>query len=352
MERSTNDILLEYIDRAAFCVRNGLIVQTNHAAHQKGIYTQEPITGLLGENEPVYRDFSSGSLYLTIYLQQIPFGASVTRTEDTDIFLLDEDITTSLQTLALSAQQLRTPLQTAFAIAEELQHDKRQGKMARELSKGLYQMHRIICNMADTYRYNELTDVRLVSTDLTGTFHEVMEKCAASIEGTGFRLQYNGLYETVIGMADPELLERAIYNLVSNAVKFSAQPGLISASLQHSGNVLRFTLQDQGGGIAPEVLGNIFSRYLRGPGVEDGRRGVGLGLALVRAAAVTHGGTVLIDQPGGTGVRVTMTIAIRQDDPSVLRSPVKIPTFDYTGGYDHALVELSDILPAEAYKNH
>lgn len=351
MERSTNDILLEYIDRAAFCVRGGVIVQTNHAAQQKGIYPQEPISGLLGENEPVYSAFSAGSLYLTIFIHGIPCGASVTRTQDTNIFLLDEDITTSLQTLALSAQQLRTPLQTAFAIAEELQYDKRQGKMARELSKGLYQMHRIICNMADTFRYNELTDVRLVSTDLTGTFSEVMEKCAASIEGTGFRLQYDGLYETVIGMADPELLERAVYNLVSNAVKFSSEPGIIKASLHRTGSCLRFTLLDQSGGIPPEVLSNVFSRYLRGPGVEDGRYGVGLGLALVRAAAVTHGGTVLIDQPGEAGVRVTMTIAIRQEDPSILRSPIKIPTFDYAGGYDHALVELADILPAEAFKN-
>ena len=351
MERSTNDILLEYIDRPAFCVRDGLIVQTNHAAHQKGIYTQTPITELLGINEPVYADFSSGSLYLTIFLQTIPFGASVTRSEDTDIFLLDEDISTSLQTLALSAQHLRTPLQTAFAIAEELQHDKRQGRMARELSKGLFQMHRIICNMADTFRYNELTDVCLVSTDLTAVFNEVMEKCAVSIDGTDFRLMYNGLYETVIGMAAPELLERAIYNLVSNAVKFSAEPGLIKATLQRNGNSLRFTLQDPSGHIEPEVLGSIFSRYLRGPGVEDGRRGVGLGLALVRAAAVTHGGTVLIDQPADSGVRVTMTIAIRQDDPSILRSPIQVPTFDYTGGYDHALVELSDVLPAESYKN-
>ena len=351
MERSTNDILLDYIDRAAFCVQDGIIVQANHAAQQKGIYPNTPVSKFLGTNEPVYQQFQSGSLYLTLAIYQLSCGASITRTQDTDIFLLDEDITTSLQVLALSAQQLRGPLQNAFTVAEALHQDPRQVKMSQELSKRLYQMHRILCNMADTFRYNELTDVSLIATDITSIFHEVMEKSAASMEKTGIRLIYNGLYETVIGMAAPDLLERAVYNLVSNAVKFSDAPSTIQAELSRHGNLLRFTLTDQGCGIPKEVLGNVFSRYLRGPSIEEGRYGIGLGLALVRAAAVTHGGTVLIDQPGDTGVRVTMTLTIRQDDPSILRSPVQIPSYDYAGGYDHALVELADILPKEAYKN-
>ena len=352
MERSTNDILLDYIDRAAFCVRGGVIVQANHAAQQKGIYPETPVSAFLGENESVYADFRGGSLYLTLLIYQLPCGASVTRTEDMDIFLLDEDIATSLQVLALSAQHLRTPLQNAFSIAELLQQDRRYSKTGWELSKGLHQLHRIICNMADTYRYNELTDVTLVSSDLTCLFSEMMEKCSAFVEKAGFSLEYHGLYETVIGMAAPELLERAIYNLISNAVKYSTAPAAIKAELTRCGRALRFTVTDQGCGIAPEALGTVFSRYLRGPRIEDGRNGIGLGLALVRAAAVTHGGTVLIDQPGGVGLRVTMTLAIRQEDPAILHSPVTIPTFDYTGGYDHGLVELSEILPADAYKTN
>ena len=352
MERSTNDILLDCIDRPAFCVRDGVIVQANHAAQQRAFYPQAPISGFLAENGPVYSAFSGGSLYLTLSVQGIPWGASVTRDRDTDIFLLDEDMTASLQTLALSAQQLRMPLQTAFVVAEELRDERGQGKLAGELSRSLYQMHRILCNMADTYRYNEMTDVSLRMTDLTGVFRELMEKCAASLQGSGFRLLYDGLYESVIGLAAPELLERAVYNLLSNAVKFSETPGTLKAGLHRTGGSLCFTMQNEGGRIPPEVLSHIFSRYLRGPGIEDGRYGIGLGLALVRAAAVTHGGTVLIDQPGNAGVRVTMTLAVRQEDPTILRSPVSIPSFDYAGGYDHALVELSDILPAEAFQNN
>ena len=352
MESTTNDILLNYIDRGAFCVRDGMIVQANHAAQQRGIYPDTPVSKFLGENEPVYTAFQGGSLYLTLMIYQLPCGACVTRSNGIDIFLLDEDITTSLQVLALSAQHLRTPLQNAFTIAEVLQQDRRHAKTGQELSKGLHQMHRIICNMADTFRYNEMTDVCLVPSDLTAVFNEVMEKCGVLIESAGFTLEYRSLPETVIGTADATLLERSVYNLVSNAVKYATAPSVIKAELVRCSNQLRFTLTDRGCGIAPDMLGGVFSRYLRGPRIEDGRNGIGLGLALVRAAAVAHGGTVLIDQPEGAGLRVTMTLAIRQEDPSILRSPVTIPTFDYTGGYDHALVELADVLSSDAYKNH
>ena len=70
-------------------------------------------------------------------------------------------------------------------------------------------------------------------------------------------------------------------------------------------------------------------------------------MGLVRSAAAAHGGAVLIDQPAGCGTRVTLTLALRKNEPGMLRSPVM--RVDYTGERDHALVELSDCLPAELY---
>ena len=70
-------------------------------------------------------------------------------------------------------------------------------------------------------------------------------------------------------------------------------------------------------------------------------------MVLVRTAAASHGGAVLIDQPDGGGARVTMTMAIRRNTSGTLRSPVL--RVDYTGEQDHALVELADCLPASLY---
>ena len=109
-------------------------------------------------------------------------------------------------------------------------------------------------------------------------------------------------------------------------------------------------MQDTGDGIKPEILQQIYKRYLREPSFEDSRHGMGLGLAIVSAVAGLHGGTVLIDQPEGIGTRVTLTITVNPCSDHVLRSPTNFILGDYCGGYDHGILELSDILPAKMYE--
>ena len=70
-------------------------------------------------------------------------------------------------------------------------------------------------------------------------------------------------------------------------------------------------------------------------------------MVLIRSAAAIHGGTVLIDHPEGGGTRITMTMQIRQKSSGEVRSPRQ--PFDRTGGWDQALVELSDKLPQQFY---
>ena len=106
--------------------------------------------------------------------------------------------------------------------------------------------------------------------------------------------------------------------------------------------------QDSGLGLPECARSDLFSRYAREPGVEDGRFGIGLGLVLIRSAAQQHGGTVLVDQPTESGTRVTMTLHIRPVSSDYVRSPIL--KVDYAGERDHGLLELSDVLPADLYK--
>ena len=72
-------------------------------------------------------------------------------------------------------------------------------------------------------------------------------------------------------------------------------------------------------------------------------------MTLVRTAAALHGGTVLLEQAGGT--RVTMTMAIRKTAPQELRSPI-LRLGDYAGGRDLGLLEFSDSLPTDCYEQN
>ena len=177
-------------------------------------------------------------------------------------------------------------------------------------------------------------------------FHDIFEKIQTQLEATNVALTYTGLSECVYGLANEGQLERAVLNIVSNAMKFMPEGGSICASLTRQQNMLHLSIQDSGSGIAQTVLGNVFTRYQRQPGIEDSRYGIGLGMVLIRNAAADHGGTVLLDSPENKGTRVTMTLAIRQESP-VLRTPVIPPMVDSSR---QILTELSDILSWEFYK--
>ncbi len=334
--------LLDLMNCPAFLVRDGIIMQVNRAAQQKLIILGAPAAQYLGERLPAYQAFKSGSLYLPLQLEGGICGATVTVADDQHLFCLEQN-TPADQALALAAQQLRAPLHSLFSATET--HPE-----LLPIQQELYQLHRIITNMSDYPRYKEQKDARMESVELSGIFAETVEKAAVLLESSGIRLKYSALPQFVVGFADREMLERAVYNLISNAAKFSPKGGTVDTKLTVNGKMLYFTVQDQGDGIAPEVLGNVFDRYLRSPGIEDSRQGMGLGLALVKAVALSHKGTVLIDQPEDGGTRITMTISVPDNSSNILHSPVRIPLSDYAGGRDHGLLELSDVLPGSAYK--
>jgi two-component system CheB/CheR fusion protein len=232
--------------------------------------------------------------------------------------------------------QLRQPLLQAIACAQKQPSDEK-------LNQSLMQMLRLVSNMSDISRYS--ASCRLETRDADAFLLELFEKAQTFI-GKKVTLTFEGLKQPVFTLMDPEQLERAVWNILSNSLKFLPADGIIRARLTRKGSRLYLTVEDNAAvQITPSEL---FNRYLRQPGIEDGRYGLGLGLAIVRAAAANHGGTLLISTGKETGMKVTLTVALRQDTGTTLRSPLLCP--DYTGGWDHALVELSDCLDAKWYE--
>jgi len=205
-------------------------------------------------------------------------------------------------------------------------------------------MHRLVNNMSDAVKSDILTPVGV--HDWNRLIHDIFEKISTQLSNTNIQLTYEGLDQSVSGLANEGQLERAILNIVSNSMKFMPEGGTIHATLTRQQNMLYLSIRDSGSGISENILSNVFTRYQRQPGIEDNRYGIGLGMVLIRSAASDHGGTVLIDSPNGNGTRITMTMAIRQD-ASLLKTPVIPPLVD---GSRQVLTELSESLPWEFYK--
>lgn len=338
--------LLELLDRPAFLVDDGIICLANRAARQKMISAGDPIEKYLSQDLQAYKDFRSGCLYLQLHIEGISCDASLADLEALQLFVLEEDTEPQLKALSLAAQQLRGTMNSIFITAEQMEDRQ----YASQITHSLNQMHRVLCNMADAVNYQTQPSLHMETTNLNIDISEIVEKAATLVQNTGIRLNYSSLPQDAYGLADRQMLERAILNLISNAVKFSPKDSAVEVKLVRKGNMLYFTVRDSGEGIPSQIRQNVFTRYLRSPGIEDSRYGMGLGLSLVRSAAAAHGGTVLIDHPEGSGTRVTMTLSLASQQTDQLRSPVSFPAIDYAGGHDHALLELSDVLPHNVYK--
>ena len=333
----------------AFSVKENIITACNQSAEALLLSPGMDVRELLAAGSEAYAAFTGGCLYVKLKLSAKGCGASVTREDGCDLFLLDQEPEDAdLRSLSLAARELRNPLSNLMIAAEALMQGAEQTPAVQEqlarLNRSLHQMHRLINNMSDAGRSDLLTPSGI--HDWRRVIQEIFEKISTQLEGTNVRLTYEGLAQPVYGLVNVGQMERAILNIVSNAVKFMPEGGTIHAQLIQKKNMLQLSIQDTGSGIADNILGNVFSRYQRQPGIEDNRYGIGLGMVLIRSAAADHGGTVLIDCPEGTGTRVTMTLAIRQDVP-VLKTPVIPPAVDSSR---QTLTELSEVLPWEFYK--
>jgi K+-sensing histidine kinase KdpD len=203
--------------------------------------------------------------------------------------------------------------------------------------------------MSDAYRYFLETVPQMETRNICALCNDIFAACEPLIRQAEITLRYSVPEEAVFCLVDEEKLERAINNMLSNAIKFAGKGTEIQASLVRKGQLLFLTVSDGGTGIAQDIRSNVYSRYLRQPGIEDGRYGIGLGMVLIRTAASAHGGTVLIETPKGQGTKITMTLAIKQNSGAVSAPLYRI---DYAGEQDHSLIELSESLPLSAYQKN
>ena len=346
--------LLDLIKHPAFCVKDGVIIKVNSAAAAYDIAPNNPIGDILETGAEEYSEFESGCLYLTLQVSGIRLGASVTRMQEYDVFCVEQDADNrELQAMALASGELRKPLSSIMTTAQKLfpltgtDDDPAIAEQVARLNRGLFQMLRVIENMSDANRYTDADSAHHQMQNLSGLIRETFEKAATLVEHTGLTLEYTGPEEAIYGLADGEKLERAIFNMLSNAIKFSPKGGCVRAKLTRRNSKLYLIMEDSGSGIAESLRSSIFSRYSRQPALEDGRFGIGLGMVLIRSAAALHGGTVLVDGRQDSGTRIIMSLAIRTDDSGMLRTSRR--QIDYSGGWDAGLVALAENLPAELY---
>lgn len=128
-------------------------------------------------------------------------------------------------------------------------------------------------------------------------------------------------------MGDTARLHQVISNLLTNAVKFTPQGGLIHIRLERTDGMARISVQDSGQGISPEFLPHVFERFRQADGsTTRAHGGLGLGLAIVRHLTDLHGGRVHAESAGiGRGATFVVEIPLMQLDAGPV---VAVPPLD------------------------
>ena len=145
------------------------------------------------------------------------------------------------------------------------------------------------------------TALGAVTAEFASVFRSAIEKA-----GLKYEVNCPELDEPVY--VDVQMWEKIVLNLISNAVKFTAE-GKIAVELTRNGTAVQLIVADTGTGIPKTQIGKIFERFHRVEGT-SGRthEGTGIGLALVQELVKLHGGTIEVESQFGTGSRFLVTI--------------------------------------------
>ena len=128
-------------------------------------------------------------------------------------------------------------------------------------------------------------------------------------------------------MGDAHRLQQAVWNLLSNAIKFTPKGGKLQVRLERINSHLEIVVADNGHGIDKSALVNVFDRFWQARAPNDGERGMGLGLSIVKHIVNLHGGTVIAHSDGlGKGSVFTIRLPLPVTSANVETPQRRHPT--------------------------
>jgi two-component system, OmpR family, sensor kinase len=215
------------------------------------------------------------------------------------------------QFVADASHELRTPLTSVLAnlelLAESLHGD--QGDAARSALRSSQRMRRLVADLLLLARTDAARVVAREPCNLAQIVVEAAGELGPVSEDHEISLDIHAA--TVMGSRDE--LHRLTINLLENALRHTPAGTAIRVStVTGSDGKVELVVEDDGPGVAPEIAPALFERFVRGAGDRGGS--FGLGLAIVQAVAVSHGGSVTLVSPAsGKGARFAVRLPAYSD---------------------------------------
>ncbi len=220
--------------------------------------------------------------------------------------------------LAMISHELRSPLTAISGWASILRKSsldpKRLERGLEVIERNARAQTRLVSDLLDVSRMiSGKLRIHLRKTTVCPLIHDAVDVVRPAADAKGVRLILDLDPEVGSTMADPDRLRQVMWNLLTNAVRFTPRGGQITVRANRTDSGIVVRVQDTGTGIPPDHLPHIFERFTQvDSSTTRAHGGLGLGLAIVRHLVEAHGGVVLAYSDGpGRGSTFTFTMPVR-----------------------------------------
>jgi PAS domain S-box-containing protein len=213
------------------------------------------------------------------------------------------------QFLATLSHDLRTPLSAILGWT----HLLRKGKLGQEgvpraldvIERNAQAQAALVEDLLDVSRVvNGKLRLEIRSVDPLAAVAAAIDSMRPAADAKRIRLLLSPEAPPAVFACDPGRLQQVVWNLVSNAIKYTPAGGNVGVRVASRGGELEVEVSDDGAGIAPEFLPHVFERFTQAASGGSRRGGLGLGLAIVRHLVELHGGVTEARSEGeGKGAR-------------------------------------------------
>ena len=224
---------------------------------------------------------------------------------------LEEAFETEKQFTSDASHELRTPTaviisQCEYALAHAETLDEAKAALASVLGEtekmaGLLSQLLMLARADKSHK-----KLNLETVDLSGLAAAVAEQQQENAGARGIAIQTE-IEPGLVLQGDETMLMRMLINLIENGIKYGRENGWLKVALKRQGTCICGSVQDNGPGIAPEHLGQVWKRFWQADPARGGS-GAGLGLSMVKWIAEAHGGTVDVHSELGKGTEFTFSL--------------------------------------------
>ena len=218
--------------------------------------------------------------------------------------------------LAVLTHDMRTPLTSIRGYGSILRDRdltrEQQSKIAKVILNSQDTLLEIVNNILELEKLQSGTPILLESSnfDLALLIKNTAESLETQALEKQITLNYDQIPSPIMVTADMGKIRRVILNLISNALKYTPEAGLVSVRTEVNGRFATFQVEDNGYGIPADELPYIFDRYSRVKGHRHLAIGTGLGLAIVKSLIEAHNGEISVASEEGVGSTFTFKLPL------------------------------------------